>query len=85
VQTTLQEVVDVAREVMGVTEEPRWATMPNRRWDTEVWISDSRKIRSELGWQPRFTFSQGFRHFVRWLEDRPDVLDHYRQSSQGTG
>jgi nucleoside-diphosphate-sugar epimerase len=85
VQTTLQGVVDVARKVIGVTEEPQWATLPNRRWDTDVWISDSRKIRAELGWRPRYTFPQGFRHFVRWLEHRPDVFDFYRRSSRETG
>jgi nucleoside-diphosphate-sugar epimerase len=85
VQTTLKEVVDLARGVMGVTEEPSWASMPSRRWDTEVWVSDSRRIRAELGWQPRHTFPEGFRHFVRWFEDHPDILDFYRRSSGGTG
>jgi nucleoside-diphosphate-sugar epimerase len=81
VQTTLREVVEVAREVTGVTEEPRWATMPSRRWDTEVWVSDNRKIRAELGWQPRHSFPQGFRQFVRWLEERPEIFRYYRQHS----
>jgi len=85
VQTTLREVVDEARRAMGVAEEPRWATMPRRRWDTAVWVSDARKIRSELGWQPRYTFPRGFRHFARWFEDRPDVLDFYRRNLQGPG
>jgi UDP-glucose 4-epimerase len=80
VQTTLREVVDVARSALGVAEEPQWATMPNRRWDSEVWLSDSRKIRAELGWRPRYTFSEGFRQFVRWFEERPDLLDFYRRS-----
>jgi nucleoside-diphosphate-sugar epimerase len=85
VQTTLKDVVDEAREAMGVTEEPRWATMPNRRWDTGVWVSNNRKIRTELGWQPRYTFPQGFRQFARWFEENPDVLDFYRRDSRGRG
>ncbi len=80
VQTTLREAVDVAREALGVSEEPQWTTMPNRGWDTEVWVSDSRKLRAELGWRPRYTFRDGFRHFARWLDERPDVLDFYRRS-----
>jgi nucleoside-diphosphate-sugar epimerase len=83
VQTTLREVVEVAREVMGVTEEPRWASMPNRRWDTEVWVSDSRKIQRELGWRPRHTFPQGFRRFAGWFEEHPDLLEHYRHALAG--
>jgi dolichol-phosphate mannosyltransferase len=82
VLTTLREAVDEARKAMGVTEEPRWATMPSRRWDTGVWVSDPRKIRAELGWQPRYSFPEGFRHFARWLEDRPGVLDFYRRSAR---
>ncbi|MGK7877643.1 MAG: NAD-dependent epimerase/dehydratase family protein [Xenococcaceae cyanobacterium] len=71
VQTSLREVVDVARQVMEITPEPQWGSMPNRRWDTNVWVADSGKIQAALGWQPRYTFEQGFRLMVDWFRDRP--------------
>jgi len=69
VQTTLRDVVEVARRVMGIVVEPDWGSMPNRHWDTNVWVSDNRKIITELGWNPRYTFEQGFRLMVDWMRD----------------
>jgi UDP-glucose 4-epimerase len=85
VQTTLREAVAVALRVLGVDAEPRWASMPNRRWDTEVWVADGRKVRAELAWRPRYSFEQGFRQFARWLEERPELFDFYRRSLPGEG
>jgi nucleoside-diphosphate-sugar epimerase len=75
VQTKLREAVAVAREVMGIAAEPVWSTMPNRKWDANVWVSDNRRIRAELGWQPRHTFAEGFRLTRDWF--RPGPLPAY--------
>ena len=45
--------------------------MPNRSWDANVWVSDNRKIRAQLGWQPRSTFAEGFRLMVDWFRQGP--------------
>ena len=44
-QTTLREVVDVAREQMGIAEEPQWGTEPQRDWDAAVWVADAARAR----------------------------------------
>ena len=80
VQTSLRSVVEVARRLLPVKDEPRWGTMPDRHWDTQVWVSDNRKIRDELGWEPRYGFEEGFRRFVDWIDDNPSILDLYRKS-----
>jgi dolichol-phosphate mannosyltransferase len=67
IQTPLSEVVSLTRQVLGVTAEPDWGSMPARLWDTSVWLSDSRKIRRELGWTPRYSFDEGFRNTVAWF------------------
>jgi dolichol-phosphate mannosyltransferase len=79
VQTTLREIVAIARGVLGVTAEPVWGTMPDRSWDTSVWVADARAIREVLGWAPRHDVEGGFREFVAWMRGRPDVLDFYRR------
>lgn len=71
VQTTLREVVGVARRAMDIRAEPAWGSMPPRQWDTGVWVADSRKIREALGWRPRHTFEEGFRETVAWFRDDP--------------
>jgi nucleoside-diphosphate-sugar epimerase len=79
VQTSLRDAVDVARRVLGVAAEPRWGTMPDRRWDTTVWVADSRRARDELGWRPRHTFEQGLRKLVGWFRESPSLLGLYQR------
>lgn len=81
-QTTIREVVDVARRVLAIAEKPRWGTMPNRRWDTSVWVSDSRAIRRALGWKPRYTFERGFRQLVAWMREDAPRAERYRTHSR---
>ncbi len=76
-QTTLAQVVEVARRRLGVREEPHWGSMPRRAWDTDVWVSDSAKIARELGWRPATTLADGFGRFVDWCGANPQVLALY--------
>lgn len=77
IQTSLRQVVDVARSVLQIAKEPQWGSMPNRLWDTNVWVSDSRRIQAGLGWQPRHTFEEGFRLMENWLRHSPAVRGIY--------
>jgi nucleoside-diphosphate-sugar epimerase len=67
VQTSLREVVEVARRVFDITTEPRWGSLPNYAWDTSVWMADSHKIQHALGWRPRHGFEEGFRLTAEWF------------------
>ncbi len=66
IQTSLREVVDVARHVLAIPAVPQWGSMPNRHWDTSCWVADSRHAREALGWTPRYSFEQGFQQMVEW-------------------
>jgi nucleoside-diphosphate-sugar epimerase len=72
VQTSIRQVVELARRTLGVSEEPRWGSMPDRQWDTGVWIADNRKIDRELGWRPRVSFAEGFGKMAEWLREHPE-------------
>ena len=82
VQTSLHQAVDIARRVMNIRVEPVWETMSNRKWDTNAWVADNRKIRAELGWQPRHTFEQGFRLMVNWFHANPSMSNFYQLHRQ---
>lgn len=82
VQISLCQVVEIARRVMNITVEPVWGTMSNRKWDTNVWVADNRKIRVELGWQPHQTFEQGFRLMVNWFRENPSMHNFYQMHRQ---
>jgi nucleoside-diphosphate-sugar epimerase len=78
VQTPLRQVVDVARRVLPIAVEPEWGSMPPRIWDTAVWVSDSRRIGAELGWQPRVELEAGLRATLDWFQAEPERLGFYR-------
>jgi UDP-glucose 4-epimerase len=78
VQTSLHDLVEVARGALPIAVKPVWGTMPNREWDSTTWVADSRKIRRELGWRPRFDLEQGFRCTVDWFQENPELLRLYQ-------
>lgn len=77
VQSTLADVVEVARATLPIQDEPDWGSMANRSWDTNVWVSDNRKIVDELGWRPTVTLEDGFSRFVEWFRANPDLAAAY--------
>jgi nucleoside-diphosphate-sugar epimerase len=77
VQTSIKEVVEVARKVMGVRAEPAWGTMPNRAWDSSIWVSDSRKIQARLNWKPRYSFEAGLREMVDRISQDGTLRAYY--------
>ena len=68
VQTTLRQVIEVARRALGLNVDPQWGSMPPREWDTSCWVADSQLIREELGWTPRYSFEEGFTETVEWFK-----------------
>jgi dolichol-phosphate mannosyltransferase len=73
-QTTLHEVVEVARALFGIEAAPQWGTLECRQWDTATWVADSRKLRETLGWQPRTPFAEGFRQAAAWFREHRALL-----------
>jgi nucleoside-diphosphate-sugar epimerase len=67
-QTSLRDVVEIARRVLNIKAKPQWGSMPDRHWDTTVWVADNRKIQAELGWTPDYTFEEGFKKMVNWYK-----------------
>jgi UDP-glucose 4-epimerase len=78
VQTSLRDVVAVARRVLDVAAEPEWGSMANRGWDTTIWVANNARLRHDLGWAPRHTFEDGFRALVAWFRAHPDLTAWYR-------
>lgn len=79
-QTSMRQVVRVAKKILDIPAEPVWGSMPDREWDTNIWVADNRKIRETLGWRPRYRLEEGFRRMVNWFRKNPAVMDHYCSS-----
>ena len=78
-QTTLAEAVEVAQRVLGVTEQPSWSSMPDRSWDTELWVADVSKIERDFGWRPTVDFDEGLARTAAWLRGDAAARDRYAE------
>jgi len=82
--TTLRDAVEVARGQLGITDEPRWATMPGRSWDATTWVGDARRIGRDFGWSAATSFERGFALTTAWFRADPDRLALYRRRNPGS-
>lgn len=73
VQTSIADAVAVARRELVIREVPTWGTMPNRTWDTSIWVANNTHAITRLGWQPRTRFDKGFKQTVEWFKNAPPV------------
>jgi nucleoside-diphosphate-sugar epimerase len=77
IQSTLADVVEIARRRLPIRGDPSWGSMPNRSWDAPVWVADNSKILTELNWLPRHTLDEGFGKFVDWFLANPSLAAVY--------
>ena len=78
-QTTIAEIVETARAVLGIDAEPDWGSMEGRSWDTDVWVSDPTRIRTALGWEATTALARGLELTADWLQTQPALLERYQQ------
>jgi dolichol-phosphate mannosyltransferase len=76
-ETTLREVVEIARAELGLEVEPQWGTEPQRGWDAKVWVADASLAAAELGWVAQDDVATGFRAIADWLRGRPDLWERF--------
>jgi dolichol-phosphate mannosyltransferase len=81
-QTTLREVVEVARTKLGIAEEPKWGTEPQRSWDATVWVGDAREAEQQLGWTAEDDLATGFAGLAEWLRDHPSFWSRYEIAAE---
>jgi UDP-glucose 4-epimerase len=67
IQVSLKKVVEIARKELPIKAEPAWGSMPNRGWDTTTWVANINNAVHDLGWQPHFSLTEGFKQFTEWM------------------
>ncbi len=77
-QTTLRDIVATVREILRIPAEPEWGSMQARAWDTNIWVSDSRKIARQLNWRASTSLERGLTEFADWFRSNPGMLERYR-------
>lgn len=70
-RTTMRDLAAAARSALGVSAEPAFGSMPNRRWDVEDWFGNPAKAERLLGWKARVPLEEGLRLTRAWQEESP--------------
>lgn len=65
-KTSLGEIAQLARRIFGITTEPVFGSMPNRKWDLSNWYGNPARARDQLGWTSRISLEEGLTHTVAW-------------------
>lgn len=73
VETSLEQLVALARATFSIDVAPDWGGYPNRDWDVRCWRADAALITEELGWMPRRSLGDGLRMFAEWIAEHTDV------------
>lgn len=64
-QTTIRELVEEVKLVLGLEVEPAWGTHPPRRWDSDCWCASVERTTAELGWSSQTSLAAGLRETLR--------------------
>lgn len=78
-QTTIKEVVDFVVKKFRMQVQPKYQSMKNRRWDTDVWIANNRLIKKELKFKIKTDFKQGLAKTIEWFNTEPEFLKYYQK------
>ena len=68
IQTSIADAVAIAKQIFNIKEDPIWGSMPNRTWDTHIWVADNTCAVNRLGWHPKTCFTDGFKKTVEWFQ-----------------
>ncbi len=76
IQTSLQQLIELARELFQIQIEPSWNVMPSRAWDTNCWVANPSLVRADLNWKASTDLRTGLLTMERWLSS-PSVREIY--------
>ncbi len=77
VQTSLEDLVSLTRSMLSVPSEPRWGTMNQRSWDSDIWVGSPAKLENQIGWKAPTDLESGLRRTVEWFRTNPRWLQFY--------
>jgi len=64
--TSLLEFIDLIEEITG--EQPSYSFDDWWEGDQRIWISDIRRAKNELNWEPKTSFEDGLEKYIDWAE-----------------
>jgi nucleoside-diphosphate-sugar epimerase len=65
-QCSLKEITDIVIELTGSKVDVLWNAMPDRIWDSSVWVGDAMLAQELLGWRAKTTLREGLIQTIEW-------------------
>ena len=66
IQTSLEQIAKLAKEVFGISVDPQFNTNVGRSWDVENWYANTAKVENLLGWKARIELRDGLLQTRDW-------------------
>jgi len=76
VKTTLESMARIAGLAFGITNEPIFGTMQNRKWDLSNWYGNPAQAEKLLGWKSHITLEHGLALNIDWEKVASQNLAH---------
>ncbi len=81
-KTTIRDLVTVAQEIFGIKEQPKFNSMPERKWDLQDWFANTKKTKNTLTWEARTSLKTGLQTTIEWYRGLPDKEKYDRFSKK---
>jgi nucleoside-diphosphate-sugar epimerase/glycosyltransferase involved in cell wall biosynthesis len=81
-KTTIARIAELAGEMFNIAEQPRFASMPDRVWDTTEWYADTEKAAARLGWRAKTSLQEGLVRTLAWYDGLPDKEQYHLSSKK---
>jgi polyisoprenyl-phosphate glycosyltransferase len=79
--TRLEDLISVVQTQFGVLEEPKWGSMPDRRWDYPNWFSNPKKANLALNWKAKVSLADGLQKTMKWISESPELITRASEQS----
>lgn len=76
--TALKDIVMAIGAMLGRPDLIRLGALPARENDVARVVADTRRLRSELPWRPRFDLDTGLRRTIEWWHTRMETTETNR-------
>src|SRR5450759_2948698 len=76
IKTSIEDVANLSRKLFNIKEEPRFSSMPNRKWDLKEWYGDKEGAKKLLGWESVTSFEQGLKLSLEWEKEASKILKY---------
>lgn len=76
VNTTLEDVAKIAKEVFKIKEDPDFGSMANRKWDMAQWYGNPELAKKLIEWQYKTQFKDGLRLTAAWEREAETKLKY---------